>query len=502
MKTKKRKNKKEKIIYNPMKITGALKELGESYSRKEAVLYYIAILLIALVLGFFFELQPFFLCVVVAAYILFVPQLMYNQKKRAYELRRFNDVNAYMSQMAQSFTSTKQVVKSLRETGETFPVGRMHDAIMDAIESIENDFNDVREAEEKALAEIEKKYNCEKIRNLHDFLMMAEERGGECAAEFGILENVRTVWEKAVSDYHRKLVFDRNVGTVLYIVMLFICSFVMKAFPDTLSIIGLTGVQVVNMLMLILFIIFFVFMDIRLNSSLLKDAKTMSKETSDAYFTYMQTYDSAVERKKYIAIPILMAVLVVLLFITNPSPMVLAIGIVLVAVAFNVHKIILMVTVWILKNEITKAFPKWLFDIMLIMQRESVEGAIFKSLEKAPPVLKNELTRISRILEYEPKNADAYMSFLADFNILGIETTMRKLYSLSVGTGGDVDVMKVIIDSNMTLLIEAEKRNIAQRGDMSALYNFVPLFIVTMGMIAYCVALVMLSLAQVWTLFE
>lgn len=503
MKNKKcKKDKKNRIIYNPMRMTGALKELGESYNKKEAGAFYVAILLVAVILGFFFELQPVFLVIVAIAYLLFVPQLMYNQYKRRFELRRFTDINAYMSQMAQSFAGTKQVVQSLKETAETFSTGRMNDTLQDALYLIETDTDDVRDAEKKAFESIEKKYDCEKLRSLHSFLLMAEARGGECTEEFSILERVRTVWEKAVADYHRKLVYDRNVATVMYAVMLFICSFVMKAFPETLSIIGLTGVQLVNTIMLITFVIFFVFMDMRLNTSLLKDAKVMPKEKADAYFSYIQNFDSKAERRKYIALPIMMTVLVVLLFFMKPSAMVAAVGIILVLVTLNIGNITLSLTNWILKNEIKKAFPKWLFDIMLLMQRNSVEGAMFLSLENAPPVLSSELSRICRILEYEPKKADAYMSFLADFNVIGIETTMRKLYSLAVGTGGDVDVMKVIIESNMTLLSDAEKRSIAQKGDFSALYNFVPLFIVTLGMIAYCVALVLVSLAHVWLMFE
>ena len=499
---KSRKDKKNRMIYNPMKMTGALKELGENYNKKEAGVFYVAILLVAVVLGFFFELQPVFLAIVAIVYLLFVPQLMYNQYKRRFEIRRFNDINAYMSQMAQSFAGTKQIVQSLKETAVTFSSGRMHDTLQDALFLIENDRDDVRDAERKAFESIEEKYDCEKLRSMHSFLLMAETRGGECTEEFAILERVRSVWENAVSEYHRKLVYDRNVGTVMYAVMLFICSFVMKAFPETLSIIGLTGVQLVNTIMLITFIIFFVFMDVRLNTSLLKDAKVMSKEKADSYFTYVQNFDSKAERRKYIALPIVMSILVILLFIVKPSAMVIAVGIVLILITMNVGNITLSVTNWVLKNEIKKAFPKWLFDIMLLMQRNSIEAAMFLSLEKAPPVLQSELARICRILEYEPKKADAYMSFLADFNVMGIETTMRKLYSLAVGTGGDVDVMKVIIESNMTLLADAEKRNIAQKGDLSALYNFIPLFIVTIGMIAYCVALVIVSLAHVWLLFE
>ena len=496
------KAKKQKLLYNPMKMTEALKEMGENYTKKEAALYYIAVLIIALILCFFFELEVKYMAVVAGVYLFFVPQLFYNQRKRAFELRRFRDVNAYMSQMAQSFTGNGNILHSLRETGSTFPAGRMHDAIQRAISSIENGPFDIREAEQQAYRHIEEGYSCEKLLNLHSFLLTAESRGGECATEFGILERTRSIWEKAVSDYHRKLLFDRNVGVLLYGIMLGVCVFVMKSFPESLSIIQISFVQLVNVIMLISFIIFFVVLDMRLNTSLLKETKPMSKERVESYYTFIKEYDSKKERRKYILYPVMMGILVTLWYITSPEASVLAIGMILFIVTLNLHKITLALTIWTVKSELKKAFPKWLFDVMLLIQRDSVESAIFKSVEKAPPILRPELARISNMLAVSPKNADAYISFLADFNIMGVEPAMRKLYSLAVGTGGDIEVMKVIIESNMTLLSEAEERSIAQKGDMSALVNFIPMFVVSLGMIVYCAALVMVSLSRIWSIFD
>ena len=55
--------------------------------------------LIALVLGLLFELKLMLLFVVVIAYVICVPRFYSNQKKATYEKQRFQDVNAYMSQM-------------------------------------------------------------------------------------------------------------------------------------------------------------------------------------------------------------------------------------------------------------------------------------------------------------------------------------------------------------------------------------------------------------------
>lgn len=494
-------NKKRNRILTPMKATEALKEMGESYSRKEAFLYYGAFFLIAIVIGMLFELKIKYLLVVIGIYILYVPRLMYNHKKQKYELRRFNDINAYMSQMAQSFTSTKQIMLSLLETRNTFSAGKMDDVLDEAAQIMMTEI-DVNAGKSKALQHIEDNYNCEKLKNLHEFLLLAEERGGECEKEFEILENVRTAWEIAVSDYRKKLVISRNTSTVLFGLMLATCVFIMNAFPDNLKIIDLELIQIVDTIMLIAFIAFFVLMDNRINESLLKDQKIMTQETADYYFKKIQAEYSDKDRKKHIAAVVIAGITMLAFFIAKPSPIVAAIEIMLLLLVINWPKIMLALTLSTLKTEILKAFPKWLFDVMLLMQRESIGKAIIDSSMNAPPVLKAELKRISAMILRDPNDPDAFMSFLADFNILQIETSMRKLYSLSVGTGGNDDVMNFIIDTNMKLLTDAERSNIETKGDMTELYQFLPLLVVSVGIMIYCAAIMFVSFAQIMDLLQ
>lgn len=501
MKEKNNKKKKENFIYSPMKMTEALKEMGESYTRKNMIFCYAALLFIAVILGMLFELKPVYLMFVGIVYLLFVPQLLYNQKKQSYELRRFNDINAYMSQMAQSFAGSGNILNSLNETADTFPSGRMNDTLKKAI-VILNEETDVDKAVEDAFYLIEERYGCEKLKNLHEFLLMAQNRGGNCETEFAILEKTRIAWENAISKYRNDAVGVRNGSTVLYGLMLLLCIIIMNAFPNELSIIGMKFIQSVNAVMLALFVVFFTMLDTRINGSLLRNPQFISKETAENYFSTMQGTVSGKERQKYIMYPIITAFIVVLVFFMNPSPVTAAVGIVLIIFTMSMEKIVFAVTLSVLKGEIRKAFPKWLFDIMLRIQKESVDSAILNSAKSAPPVLQAELNRICHIIRKKPGDPDAYMSFLADFNILQIETAMRKLYSLSVGTGGNGDVMKTIIETNMDFLTEAEKKSIEVKSDTSTLYQFLPIMVTSAGMLAYCVAILIVSLGQVLMLFN
>ena len=483
-KRKKSKTNHQNLI-NPMHMTEALKEFGESVDKKTTFLFYGVMFLIALYLSVFFELNPFFIVCVIAVYVLVTPQLIYNQKKHSYEIRRFHDINAYMSQMAQIFTDSQDVINSLKETSRSFTEGRMNDTLKHALDIIDKGKSDIRKAEREALTYIEERYNCEKVRNLHSFILSAEEIGGECSREFYILENIRGAWKEAVIQYHQQTLKKRNYAVTIYGVLLLLCIFMLNVMREEgIDVIENGFIQFVNAMLISIFLLFFTVLDKRLNESLLKDFQYMTEEKALRLFTYINNFNSSRERRKNIVYGIVSVVIAGTLFIYKKDMVALVVGAAVVFVGFNVHKILLIMRIRELKKELRRAFPMWLFDIMLLIQRESVEGAIEQSVDTAPPVIKNEVQRISNLLRHEPHNPDAYLSFFADFNNLDIEEAMRKLYALSIGTGGNGDVMGVIIKSNMTILEQAERERLQIKGEIN-ISGMLPILVIGFGFIAY-----------------
>lgn len=470
-------------------------------NRKKVALYYGAVLFVVLVFGLLFELNPLFLCIVAVVYAFCVPKLMYNQKKYTYETNRFNDINAYMSQMAQSFIYTNDVIKSLEETATCFTDGAMCETLSLAFEIIEEGKGDIKQAEKDALFYIESEYNCEKLRNLHSFFLNVEELGGECKKEFRILESMRIAWQSVVESIRLKKLWERNISAIVYAFFLIVCIMMLHIMRSSnLDIVNLLPTQVIDMLLLIGFALFFMFMDNRLNKSLLIDGQVMSEEKANAHFDYLENYDSKVERKKYMSFAILSVVVAILLLYNKPGWVTLAIGICLVFAGCNVHTFMYIDAVRTIKKEIGKAFPKWLFDVMLLLQRESVEGAIEKSIETAPPVLKRELYRITGMLSEKPHDANAYMSFLRDYNIQNANEIMHKLYSLAVGANRDSEVLDVVIEKNIKSLEKAERDSMMLKDSMKT-FIWVPFICVGFGCTGYMVIAIMTSVNGIIELF-
>lgn len=478
----------------------ALIDMGSDCSPSEMVLWYFAVFLFSLVMSLLFNLSIGLILMVGLVYLLFTPKLIYNMKKRSFEKRRFDDANSYLSQMAQSFTSTGNIRASLEETGATFTKGRMHNTIVDAIDKIDEFGTDVRDNEVDALNIISKKYDCERVRYLHDFLIKAEIRGGECTGEFRVLEKVRLAWSDAVLKYHGKLALAKNLLIMEYGMLLGVCVFFLRRFPDTIALINVPMVQLVNAIEVILFLVVFLYMDSKMNESLLRNTKYLTEEEVESYFDYVGNFSAKEEFANNKKLVILGAILSVLLIVVKPNTFTIFLSIALMSLMCCLHLIRYSLTGRLLKRELTRAFPKWLFDIMLLIQTESVEASLKSSLEFAPPVIKHELKKVCDRLDEKPGDVNAYMSFLEEYNIPGVSDTMRKLYSLSVGTG-DKEIIEVLIDTNMSALSDAENTSMETKGGMTAIYTYLPLVCISGALITYCAMLIIEVFAKLSGVF-
>lgn len=464
------------------------------WMKKEALLYYGGMILVAVIFSLLFELHPICIFVVAGVYVLCVPRLMDNQKKSVYEMARFNDVNSYMSQMAQSFIYTKDVIKSLEETADCFSSGRMHEVLKEALEIIDAGKWNIRKAEKDALSFIESNYDCEKLRNLHNFFLNVETIGGECQREFKILESMRTAWQGVVEGIRIKRVWDRNIGVLIYAFFLLICIIMLHIMRGSdLDIVNNMATQIIDMILLIGFVLYFVFMDNRLTKSLLVNPQVMSEEKANSYFEYLENYDSKSERRKYMSFAMLSVVVAIFLIYIKPTWIMAALAICLVFIGCNVHMLVYVSAIHTIRQEISKAFPKWLFDVMLLLQRESVEGAIEKSMDTAPSVLKRELMRITEMLTIKPHDPAAYMSFLKDFDNQGIDEIMHKLYSLAVGANRDCEVLDVVIEKNIKALEKSERDSLMLQDSIKS-FTWIPFLCAGFGCMGYLVIAIMTSI--------
>ena len=455
--------------------------------KKRTIRYALVCLLVAAVYGVLFEIQlPYFLCVIFVC-LFCVSRFVLNYQKYQYETKRFQDVNFYMSQMSQSFLYTTDVIASLRETASCFLDGRMSETLIHAQMLIEEGGADIKHAEREALHYIESQYDCERVRNLHAFFLNAEELGGDCRKDFRILESMRIAWQKVVESIHVKRYWDRNIGAIIYGFFLFICILMLRIMRDSdVDIMDFWVTQIIDTALLIGFVLFYLFMDNRLTKSLLIHAPEMTEQKANEYYIYLEHYNPKVERKKYREFVVLSVVISVLLLYIKPTWITWVLCLLLLFVSSHMHELIHRNVVTTMRREVAKAFPKWIFSVMLLLQRESVEGAIEKTMETAPPVLRREIGRIVELFYERPHNPEAYVSFLGPLGDQNSNEMMRKLYSLAIGTNRDSEVLDVVMEKNIRRLEKAERDSMMFQDSVKS-FLWIPFLCMGFACIGYLV---------------
>lgn len=475
-----------------------LEEQGERYEKREMLLCYTAVLLLAILGCVGMSLKPLCLCIALFLCLLQAPGVYFYFKKARLERKRFNDANAYMAQMAQSFAANGKVLASLKETRDTCWGGMLYKTLNKAVCHIEQSC-DMELAEQEALGFLCMQYDCERVRMLHDFLLKAESRGGSCEAEFGLLENIRRMWEKNALRYQNTAVTARNLVSFEYLLLMWVCMFMLHQFPQELTILHLPLVQGLNTFLVVCFFWVFRRMDQKCGRSMLRDHRRMSETEAAAKLSYLGSFEGkrAVRRQLPFALGTLTFTLIWWMGLHSKTLLVL--GLLVSALTLCGGQIRYWICLQVVRTEMQSVFPGWLFDVLLLTQSENVSVALLKSLEKAPVVLREDLKQMQRELTDNPLSSDAYLGFLAQYRVPEVEGIMRKLYALSCGSGACGEVMNQIIDMNMTMLSEDQSRRLKMKGDLFSLYYMLPTVPVMLCMAGYGAALMAVIFQNILT---
>lgn len=496
IKKKTKKSKSDRKLYTYRSMQRELDRMKRSYTKKQTTIMYLAMCALAIVSGLLFQLNLSLIIIIVIIYALFVPQIILLHKREEYELERFQTCNSYMSQMATSFAGNQKLLTSLKETARTFPTGKLHEILEEGIDSIVNS-RDVKKAETDLLKTIEKEYECERIIVLHDFMIKSELRGGDCKTEFGLLEKVRLTWYKNMEKYRSAVKVAKTMAIIEYIILMFICNFLVKSFPESMSIIHTAPTQYLNCFLIIGLLAVYIALSKKTAKSLLENESNLSKETIDKNFDFINNYDGKAFRKRNIPKAVMLTIAISLLIFIEPSVMLFICAIGFGLLLLNIDNLKFYLTVNVTKQHITKTFPKWLFDVLLLLQHNSIFKSIELSYNVAPLILKPALEKLIEDIKQNPDNIEPYLRFLEEYKIPGVEDTMRSIYSINEGTNKTPkEKLQDLIEVNMSLLSNAEKERIKRKEETTSAYYLYPFPPCIIAMLGYCVILVITVLEK------
>ena len=398
-------------------LSDELKKYGYVFSLKRSVLLYGAMFGGMLLLGKLFALHLRAQLVLVLYGLFLLPFFIRNVMKNRYHQKRFSDLNIYMEQFLYSFQKSGKILTTLEDMLLLFESGAMRKTIEEARDHILYTYNE-SEVEKNALAIIDAAYPYDGLKTMHRFAYTTELLGGEYAESILLLLEARRMWADRVYLLQQEQKVKRREVFLSIAVSLLLCSMIfMISSRLEIDVASQPIVQVITVLVLMADMWIFYIADQRLTVGFVESDHSLDREMSDRY-ERMKKYD---ERKLF-------------------------------------GRIARRAANRILTREIEKQFPNWLMEVSLLLQTENVSVAVFRSYDLAPEVIKPALRDFLLELKEKPDDMEPYLHFLSEFSLPEVRSSMKMLYSLSAGTGGNArGQIADIIRRNQQLLDKAEK---------------------------------------------
>lgn len=433
----------------PKLLWDELKRYGYVFSVKRGILMYGMVVAFAIVCGKFFRLDHMYLFLLCLWCACLFPFFLRNLYRNRYGQRQFVEINSYMEQFLYSFQKSGKILVTLKDVEKLFANGVMHTRIQEAIVYIEDTY-DEDYVEKRALAMIEREYPIHHVAMIHRFALQVEEKGGEYGEAIRLMLDARRMWEDRSYELLKEKKRKRTQILISVLVSLLLCSvFVYVAERVSLSITGFAVVKVVTLLTLLLDLWILYVADRKLSMESMEETYD-EKELLRQYEKVKRS-----EEKKHAELGTRIA-------------------------KKNVSR------------ALQKMFPQWLLEVSLLLQSENVQVAIMESYDEAPVLMKPALRELIQKLQLRPTDMEPYLEFLQEYALPEVQSSMKMLYALSEGTGGNANnQISDIIRRNQLLLDQAQKmKNEDALGGLYALFLAPQLtggakMLVDMGMLFY-----------------
>lgn len=453
---------------SPKHMNEEIATYGYHITGQRAVAIYLLVVAVMSGVGYLFGLHlPNIICLAIAG-ILGTPLIILYAYRKKYEQLKFAEVNIYIEQVLREFKNSPVILTTLQAVQKLFEEGQMKDAIDAAVNHIVYANYSSRNIQEEALQIIEQRYDCYRLKQVHRFMLKAEEIGGDQKESINILLKDRKQWKERIEKFSVK-VKDSSTSSYISIAM---CIIICLICTSILSTGGLDGIKSLALYQwsttAVLILFFFIYLKINKTAiiDLLKRSRKKSDEKIIEEYKHIISYNSGEEMRKGIIKAAIPSALVVVFFILHLK--IASIICFVMALYFLCDKQLgHKMDVKEIAQEIQREYPQWLMEMALLLQTDNVQVSIKKTQNSVPASIRTAVDQLIEELEEHPESKEPYQKFLGQFRTTEIQTSMTALYAISIGSGGDIqDQINDIVDtiSDMTDSAEAVENDIKMAG--------------------------------------
>ncbi len=451
----------------PWNVIKELKRYGFTYQIEGIVFAYFLFALISAFTGYLYELSIPYIIAMGLSGIVFVPAIVLSDYKARYEKRRFEETKAYLEQILESFRKGKRFLLALEDISGQFH-GPLRKCIDDAIYHILHTTDAKGDVEVEAARMIEADFGSQRMKNIHQFLIKAQNLGGSFNSTIDFLLADLTTWENGITLFQTKRQNSKRQVLISIVLSHALCIGVIRYLPREISIQRNAVVQIGAVVLWIVNLLIYAITCARVSAPWVQEESLGSeKKALDTYYK-VKDFHFAKERIKslfFAAVPLAIAIGS---FAFGKASWGFIALLVTGLMVFQ-HRWDYALSKKILERQVEAAFPSWLMNVSLLLQTENVQVALYKSFEGAPLVLKPELEILYNKLQENPNSVEPYNEFMEGIEVWGVHAAMKMLYSISVGSGGDADAQITDILRRNNIFLE-HAREVADRNAMVDMY--------------------------------
>lgn len=443
---------------NPKNLSTEIDRCGYRFSISAYVKYILAIYAGTAGFAYFFRLKPGYMLAVMLAVTLFLPDIFLITYKEMYEEKKFEDVTAYMEQILYSFKRRAKILTSLDDTLALFAKeeGKMHGVLKSAAKYIQT--ADAKEnLYREAFALIEQEYGCTRLYRVHDFLMKAEEVGGDFADSADILLDDRKRWVDRIYELQRE---KKNVKIKITIgigLSFLICGMTIMMLPKEFHIVKQPVSQAATAFVMIVNMLIWYLAQKKLAGSLIHSSDDVDFQELHRPYEYVMHGNLKKEKRKSWLTVLMLSPCIILVYFKIGLTAAGAMALFLLLIGSQPERRYKSSRKRIMK-EVQKVFPEWLMSMSLQLQTDNVHVSLAESIPEAPEILKEELTKLLNGIEQEPDSVHPYLSFMDKVYLPDVVSAMKILYSMA--EFGAVDIGKQIgslVQRNTMMQDKAER---------------------------------------------
>lgn len=451
--------KKKNVFYylHPRHICSEVEGYGYEYSVSKALKSYGVYLVCGMVAGCAFRLKPVYIVIMLLLGIAFVPEMVISTYRNKSQQSKFWDAVSYMDQILTVFRDKKRYQPSLAEIKSSFAESPMY-ACLDRAEKHMLTSTSA-DAQQEAYQMIEAAYGCLRMKNIHRYMANVQALGGDVTDAVKILQNDLRNWELRQQEAQMKRVETRNVvygilGGCVFLELVILWAFYIYG----IDLMHVSLIQFCGVIEWVASLLLVRSTDRKAAVDWMDKKNTLSDEKIMENYNQVVHFDRRKEMATSFRWAVIPAVFVVISLLRHMSVIITVILAVVTVIVLFSWKIGYLLSYQDTVKEMRRAFPTWILDVALRMQTDSVQVALYGSYETAPTVLKPELDLFYEDLKEHPESVEPYLNFLRNFPIRGVDSFMRKIYSVYAGTGAqEQTTIMDLVERNNYLMDEAEK---------------------------------------------